>query len=106
MPDGNTFGFFKTIVEVGREVDRILVDVRAQHFRRDTHEARFGIPIRRRGIAVNRAEVSLPIHQWITQRKILRHTHQRVIHAAVTVRVISTQHIAYNGRAFFIRTAG
>ena len=102
MPAGKDLGFFEAIVEVGREVDGVLVDV-SQHFDSDAHQARFGVPIRGRRIAIDGPEVSLPVNQRITQREILRHAHQRVVHAAVAVRMISTQHVTNDGRALLVR---
>ena len=57
---------FARIVEVGNEIDGVLVDV-GQQLHRDRHQARFGVSIRRRRIAFDRAEVSLPVDQRIAQ---------------------------------------
>ncbi len=81
------------VVEVGDEIDGVLVDV-GQQFLGDLRHARFGVPVSRRRIAVHRAEVALAVHQRIAQRKRLRHAHHRVIHRGVAVRVILAEHLA------------
>ena len=54
------------VVEVGDEIDGVLVDVSQQLFS-DFGEARFGVPISRRGIAIDRTKVALAINQRIAQ---------------------------------------
>ena len=92
----------QVVVEVRREVDRVLVDVREQ-LGRDPHEPRFGVAIRRGRIAVHRAEVSLPVDQRIAQRKVLHHADERVVHRAVAVRVESAKHVAHDRRRLLER---
>ncbi len=57
-------------------------------------EPRFGITHRGRGIAVDRAEIALPVDQRHAHGEILRHPHQRVIDRLVAVRVIFTDDVA------------
>src|SRR5438874_910408 len=93
------------VVEVGDEVDGILVDV-LEHRHRDAGEAGFRVAIGGRRIAVYRAEVPLAIHQRIAQREILDHPHQRVVHRHIAVRVILAEHVADDCGALFIGAPG
>ena len=45
----------------------------------DFRHANFGIPHSRGGVAVDRAEVALPIYQWVAQGEILSHSHDSVV---------------------------
>ena len=81
------------VVEVGDEIDRVLVDVGQQVFG-DFRHARFGVPIGRRWIAIHRTEVALSIDQRIAQREGLRHAHHRVIYRGVSVGMVLAQHFA------------
>ena len=75
------------------EIDRVLVDV-LQQLMRDLGEARLGVAHRRRRIAVDRAEVALPVDQRHAHRPVLRHAHQRVVDRGVAVRMVFTHHVA------------
>ena len=63
------------------------------------HEARFGVAVRRRRIAVDRAEVPLAVDERIAQREILHHAHERVVDRRVAVRVVLAEHVADDRRA-------
>ena len=80
------------IVVVVLEIDRVLVDVFQQRMRRLVH-AHFGVTHGRGRVAVDGAEIALPVQQRQTQGKVLRHAHQRVIDRLVTMRVILTDHV-------------
>ena len=95
------FGLDSPFIEIGPEIDGLFVEIFQQRGV-DAREPRFGVPIGRRRIAVHRAEISLPIHQRIAQREILRHANQRVIHRRVAVRMVIAQHFADDARAFAI----
>ena len=90
---GQHDGLDRGVVEVLDEVDRVFVDVR-HHLFGNRHQAALGVPVRRRRIAIDRAEVALPVDQRIPHAPRLRQTHQRVVHGAVTVRVILLQTFA------------
>ena len=92
----------KPVVEVGLEIDRVLVDV-LQHRERDPGEPRLGVPVGRGRIAVHRAEVALPVDQRIAERELLDHPDQRVIDRAVAVRVVLAQHVAHHRRRLLVR---
>ena len=75
---------------------------RADHHREpdgDRREPAFRIAHRPRRIAVDGAEVALPVHQQVAQREGLRHAHQGVVHRLVAVRVIFANDIADHGAA-------
>ena len=93
--------FFLAVI-VGYEIDSFLVDV-GQQFLRNLVEAALGVTHCRRVVAIDRAEVALTIDQRVAQRKILRHTNQRVVNRLVAVRVVFTHHFADYARALHIR---
>ena len=93
------------VVEVGLEVDRVLVDV-LQHGHRDPGEPGLGVAVGRRRVAVDRAEVPLAVHQRIAEREVLHHPHERVVDRAVTVRVVLAEHVAHHRRRLLVRPAG
>ena len=88
-------------VVVGLEIDRVLVDVLEQRHR-GLGETALGVPHRRRRIAVDRAEVALPVDQRQAHGEILRHAHQRVVDRLVAVRVIFTHHVADDARRLHV----
>ena len=83
------------------EMHRVLVDIFGQHVR-DLGAARFGVAHRRRRIAIDGAEIALPVDERRAHGEILRHANQGVIDRLVAVRVILTHHIADDQRAFAI----
>ena len=94
--------FVFAAVVVRREIDRFLVDV-GQQLVREARHAHFGVAHRRRGVAVDRAEVALPVHQQVAQRERLRHAHDRVVHRRVAVRVVLADDVADDARRLLVR---
>src|SRR5690606_9204451 len=88
---GNLFG---AIVVVG-EVDGFLVEVGHQIMRQTLH-ADLGVTHGRRSVAIHRTEVTLTIHQRITQRKILRHAHDGFVDGGIAVRMVFTDDVAHD----------
>ena len=84
--------FFFGAIVVGAEIDGFFVDV-AQHFVRDFGQTDFRVTHGRCVVTIDRAEVTLAVHQHVTQRKVLRHAHNRVVDRAVAVRVVFTDHV-------------
>jgi hypothetical protein len=74
------------LVVIRDEVDGVLLDV-GDHLVRDLGHARLGVAHRRRGIAVDRAEVPLPVHEGIAERELLHHPHERLVDGGIAVRV-------------------
>ena len=88
---------FLGIVVVGLEIDGVLVDI-AENRERRSRQARFGISIGRRRIAVDRAEIALAVDQRHAHGEILRHPHHRVVNRLVAVRMIFTDDVADHAR--------
>ena len=89
-------------VVVRHEVDGVLVDV-PQQLGREAAEAGLGVPHRRRGIVVDRAEVALTVDEQVTQGEVLRHPDQGVVDRRVAVRVVFAHHLADDEGALAIR---
>ena len=87
------------------EIDRVLVDAVEQR-RRDGRQLGLGVAHRRRVIAVDIAEIALAVDQRIALREILREPHQRVVDRLVAMRVIFTDHVADDARAFLEAARG
>ncbi len=88
------------LLVVGRaEVDRVLVDALEQQ-RRDLGHARFGVAHGGRVIAVDIAEIALPVDQRVAHREILRQAHQRVVDRLVAMRVELADDVADDAGAF------
>ena len=90
------------IVVVRGEINGFFVQV-GQQFVRDTRQTHFGVAHRRRRVAVDRTEVTLPAHQRVTQGERLNHAHYRVVDCGVAVRMIFTNNVTDDARGFFIR---
>ena len=88
-------------VVVVLEIDGVLVDVLEQLVRH-LGEARLGVAHRRRRIAVDRAEIALPVDQRHAHRPVLRHAHQRVVDRGVAVRMVFTHHVGDRARRLHI----
>jgi hypothetical protein len=65
-------------IVIGTEVDRILVDA-VQQAGGDFGHARFGVALGRGIIAVDIAEIALPVDQRVADGEILGETRQRII---------------------------
>ena len=92
---------FQRLIVVRDELHRLLVDV-LQHELRDLRHAHLGIAHRGRRIAVDRAEVAVPVREHIAHGEILRHAHDRVIDRAVAVRMILTENLADDTRRLLV----
>ena len=91
---------------IGRaEIDGVFVDAFQQQ-RRHFRHTRFGVTHGSRVIAVDIAEVALPVHERITHREILRQTHQRIVDRRIAMRMELTHHITDDTGAFCIGLIG
>ena len=70
---------------------------------RDLAQAHLGVAHRRRRIAVDRAEIALPVDQRQAHGEILRHAHQRVVDRLVAVRMVFTDDVADDARRLAVR---
>ena len=85
---------------VGRaEIDGVLGDALEQLDRHLGH-ARFGVAHGGGVIAVDIAEIALPVDQRIAHREILREAHQRVVDRLVAMRMELAHHLADDAGAF------
>ena len=91
-PSGQDPRLLARLVEVGRVVDGVLLDVR-QQLHRDAREATLRVAVGRRWIAVDGAEVALTVHEQVAHGEPLRHAHQGVVDAGVAVGMVVTQHL-------------
>ena len=92
MRVGSTTGSTVSLIEVRDEIHRVFVDV-GQQLLGDIGHARFGVPVSRRRIAIDRPKVALAINQRIAQRKRLRHADHRVVNRGIAVGVIIAEHL-------------
>ena len=92
-------------VVVGAEIDGVLLEV-GQHFDRERRQPGLGVSHGCRRVAVDRAEVALPVDQRIAHHPALRQAHQRGIHHLFAVRVIVARGVAGDLRALAVRPPG
>lgn len=59
----------------------------------DFRQTNFGITHRRGGVAVDGTKVTTAVHQHVTQRERLRHTHDGAVYRDVAVRVVFTDYV-------------
>ena len=76
-----------------QEIDRAFIEAGHQ-FQRGLGQARFGVAIGCGVIAIDIAEIALPLDQRIAQREILREADHRVIDGCVAMGVILADHVA------------
>src|SRR6266850_2456630 len=89
------------LVVVRDQVDGVLVDV-GQQLVGDPRHAGFGVAHGRRRIAVDRAEVPLPVDERIAQREVLDHPHERLVDRRVAVRVELAHAVADDARGLLV----
>ena len=81
----------RTVIVVD-EIDRLFFKIGHQ-LMSDFRQTNFGITHRRGGVAVDGTKVTLAVHQHVTQRERLRHTHDGVVYRGVAVRVVFTDYV-------------
>ncbi len=92
--------FFRTVIVI-HEIHRLFFEIGHQ-FVGDFRQTDLRITHCRRGVAVNRTEVTLTIHQHVTQREWLRHTNDGVIHCVIAVGMVFTDYVTNDTGRFFI----
>ena len=92
-------------VEVVDVVDGAEVDV-LQQLRGYGIETGLGVAVGRGRVAVDRAEVALPIDQGVPQREVLHHAHHGVVDRRIAMRVVFAQDVSDDGRALLVGTVG
>ncbi len=66
-------------------------------------QARLGVPHRRRRVAVNRAEIALPVDERVAHVEVLRHADERVVDGRVAVGMEVAHHLADDLGALAVR---
>ena len=74
-------------VEVGSEGYRFLLDLRQELHGQRTQPG-FRVSHGRRGVPIERPEVSVAIHEGSAQRKLLRHAHHGIINGRIAVGMV------------------
>ena len=95
-------GFLLLAVVVRDEIDGFLLDV-GEQLRGDAVQAALGVAVGRSRVAVDRAEVPLPVDQRVAHGEVLRHAHQRLVGGVVAVRMVFAEDVADHARAFHVR---
>ena len=98
-------GLLLGAVVVVDEVDGVLVDV-GEELAGHRREARLGVAHRRRGVAVDRAEVALPVDQRVAHRERLGEPDERVVQRDIAVRVVLAHHLADDRGALAVGARG
>ena len=96
---------FRRAVVVGAEIDGVLVDALQQRLG-DLGQPRLGVAHGRGVIAVDIAEIALPLDQRIADGEFLGEPHQRVVDRLVAMRVILADHVADHARALLEGAVG
>jgi hypothetical protein len=104
-PAGSTTRLVLLLVVVRAEVDGVLVEIVEQRHRR-LGEPGLGVTLRGGRVAVDRAEIALPVDQQGAHREVLRHTHHRVVDRKVAVGMVLADHVADGARRFVVGAVG
>ena len=88
---GQHRGLFQAVIVVRLKIHRLLVDV-LEHLHRELVHPGLGVPVGGGGVAVDRAEVAVAVHQHIAHGEVLGQAHHGVIDRGVPVGVIAPQH--------------
>ncbi len=102
-PHGKDLRLLKGTVEVGEEVDGLLIEF-LQKFHGDGGEARLGIAHGRGLVAVHGAEVALPIDEGITGGEGLGQAHHGLVHGHVPVGMVFPQNLAHDAGGLAVGT--
>ena len=94
-------GLLERLVEVRNEVHRVPVDV-GEHLVGDLRQTHFRVAHRRGRVAVDRAEVPLPVDERITERELLDHPDQRFVDGRVAVGVVLPEHLTDDARRLLV----
>src|SRR6201991_274071 len=89
------------VVEIGLEVDRILLDI-FQHILGLTMQTGLNIPHCRRAVTILVPEVTLAVDEQITHAPFLRHTDHGVEDGCVAVGVVLTHDLTNDTRCFLM----
>ncbi len=101
-PGGQYRGFLERIVVIGPEIDGILVQI-IEKFLGKARHAHFGVAHGRRRVAVDGAEVALPVHQGVAHGKILGHAYQGIVHGGIAMRMILADDVTHDAGGLLVR---
>src|SRR5690606_8036122 len=104
-PGGQHRRLLQRVVEVGDEIDGVLVDV-PQHLHGQLREAGFRVAHGRRRVAVYGAEVAVAVHQRVAEVEVLGHAHHGVVDGGVAVGVVFTHDVADDARRLAVLPVG
>src|SRR6266542_2574981 len=90
------------IVEIGCDIDGVLFDV-GEQLRRDAREATLGVAVGGRWIAVDGAEITLPVDEHVPHGEVLRHANERVVDRSIAMGVVFAEDLAHDFRALLVR---
>ncbi len=102
---GSTIGSLAGAIVGRAEIDRVLVDA-VEKEARDLGHARLGVAHGGGVIAVDVAEVALPVDQRIADGELLREAHQRVVDRLVAMRVVLAHDVADDLGGLLVGRAG
>ena len=88
-------------VIVRLKIDGLVLEI-VEKSHGGAREPNLGVALGRGRIAVDRAEIALPVDQRHAHGELLRHAHQRVVDRLVAVRVILTHGVAGHARRFVV----
>src|SRR5919112_2010856 len=104
-PRRQDLGLLQALVEVRNEIHRVGIYV-PQHLSRHAGEPGFCVPHRARWIAVHAPEVTLAVHERVSEGEVLGHACQRVVDRLVPVRVVLAHDVSNHRRALAVRPVG
>ncbi len=102
---GEQLGFLLLAIVGRTECDRILVEP-VHQVDRDLRQPGFGVAIGSGVIAVDVAEIALPVDQRVAQRKCLREADHRVVDRLIAMRMIFADDVADDARALLVPRRG
>ncbi len=105
QPGGQHQRLVERGVEVGHEVHRVHADVFDQ-FLGNGGQPRLGVAHGRGAVAVNAAEVALPVHEHVAHGEGLGHAGHRVINRRVAVGVVLAEHLADDAGGLLVSRVG
>ncbi len=96
---------FLAPVVVRLEIDGVVLEI-VEERHGGAREPHLGIALGRGRIAVDGAEIALPVHDRQAHGEILREPHQRVVNRLIAVGVILTHGVAGDARRFVVGAVG
>ena len=102
---GQDVGLLVRAVEVGDEIDGVLVDI-GEHPLGQPRQLALGVSIGGGRVAIDGAEISLAVDQRVAEAERLRHADQRIVNRHVAMRMVPLEHLAHDGGALGVAAVG